>query len=84
MGPEANEGSMSTPLRVEMLEQQAERQRSLLESHVAELRRGLKDRLDIKRSLSRHVWPVAGVVVGLGMVLGYGLTGMFARKVDAH
>jgi hypothetical protein len=70
---------MSSPLRVEMLEQQAERQRSLLESHVSELRRSVKDRLDIKRNLSRHVWPLAGVVAVLGMALGYAVTGIFTR-----
>lgn len=70
---------MSSPLRAEMLEIQAERQRDLLENHVAVLRRSVKERLDIKRQLSAHAWPVAGVAAILGLALGFTLTGAFTR-----
>lgn len=79
MGPEANEGSMSSPLRVEMLEEQAERQRGLLEDHVVELRHNVKARLDVQRNLRDRIWTVAGIVAAIGLGLGYSVTGAFTR-----
>lgn len=79
MGPETDEGSMSSPLRVEMLEEQAERQRGLLESHVVELRHNVKARLDIQQNLRDRIWTVAGIVAVLGLGVGYSLTGAFTR-----
>lgn len=70
---------MSTPLRVEMLERQAERQRDLLENHVAELRQSVKEQLDIKRHVSEHAWPIAGLAAILGLSLGFTLSGIFTR-----
>lgn len=70
---------MSSPLRVEMLEQQAGRQRDLLESHVVEIRHNVRARLDVKQNLRNHIWEVAGIVAALGIGLGYSLTGVFTR-----
>ena len=80
MGPETSEDRMSSPLRVEMLEKQAELQRDVLGSRVVELRQKVKDRLDVKRNVREHVWPVAGILAIVGLGAGYSLTGLFTRE----
>lgn len=70
---------MSSPLRVEMLEIQAERQRERLEDRVVEIRRNVREKLDVQRNVREHVWPLAGIVSALGMALGYSLAGVFTR-----
>ena len=70
---------MSSPLRVEMLEKQAGRQRDLLDSHVVELRQNVKKRLDVKRNVREHIWPLVGVIAAVGLGLGYSLIGIFTR-----
>ncbi|HLW55615.1 MAG TPA: hypothetical protein VKW06_22495 [Candidatus Angelobacter sp.] len=71
---------MSSPLRVEALEQQADRQRDLLQSHVQELRQNVRNRLDVQRNVREHVWPLAGLVAAIGIGLGFTLTGLFTRE----
>ena len=80
MGPEAIEVRMSSPLRAEMLEKQAERQRNVMEGHVIEFRQRLRSRLDVKRNVREHVWPLTGVLAVIGLGLGYSLIGIFTRK----
>lgn len=70
---------MSSPLRAEMLERQAERQRTLLQNHVIELRHNVRARFDVTRNVRRYVWPVAGIMAVLGLALGYTLTEIFTR-----
>jgi hypothetical protein len=70
---------MSSPLRVEMLEKQAQHQRDVLESHVVELRQNVRERLDVQRNVRKHVWPLAGIMMAAGLGLGYSLTGIFTR-----
>lgn len=79
MGPETVEGGMSSPLRVEMLEKKAEREREVLENHVVEFRRNVKEKLDVKRNVRAHVWPLAGIVAIAGLGVGYSLIGAFTR-----
>ncbi len=79
MGPETNEDGMSSPLRVEMLEKQAERQRDLLESRVVELRQNVRQRLDLTRNVREHVWSGAGIAAIAGLALGYSIAGLFTR-----
>jgi len=62
-----------------MLERQAERQRELLESRVSELRQNVRERLDVKRNVRAHVWPLAGAAAVLGLGLGFTLVGVFTR-----
>ncbi len=70
---------MTQGIPVEVLEKRAQDQRSLLENRVVELRRRVKDRLDVKRYLRGHVWPAAGVLALLGLALGYAVAGVFTR-----
>lgn len=70
---------MTQGLPVDVLEKRAQDQRSLLENRVVELRRRVKDQLDVKRYLHGHVWPAAGVLALLGLALGYAVAGAFTR-----
>jgi ElaB/YqjD/DUF883 family membrane-anchored ribosome-binding protein len=79
MDPEAGEARMTHGIPVDVLEKRAEDQRLRLETRVDDLRQSVKERLDIKRNLRDHVWPAAGVVAVLGLVLGSAVVGVFTR-----
>ncbi len=70
---------MTQGIPVDVLEKRAEDQRSLLENHVEELRRNVRDRLDVKRNVREHIWPATGALALVGLVLGYAVAGMFTR-----
>ena len=61
------------------LELRAADQRRRLHSSVTELRSKMHERLDIKRNAREYLVPASGIGALLGLVLGYGLTGMFTR-----
>jgi hypothetical protein len=79
MDPETSEAGMTHGLPAEELERLARVQRSVLENRVVELRRTVKQRLDIKQNLRDHVWIAVGVMAVVGLVLGYAVTGIFTR-----
>jgi hypothetical protein len=68
---------MTNPLPAEVLEQRAVEQRRRLHDSVAELRRTVRQRLDVKRTAREHFWPVASVVSLAMLLLGYGLASIF-------
>jgi len=65
------------------LERQAATDRRHLQDSVIDLRKAVKDRvkdrLDIKRRLRGHVWPAAGALAIIGLVLGIVIAGVFTR-----
>lgn len=63
----------------ERLEVQAADQRRRLHNSVTELRSKVHERLDVKRNAREYLVPASGVGALLGLLLGYGLTGMFTR-----
>lgn len=71
---------MTNPLPAEVLEQRAVEQRRRLHDSVAELRRTVRQRLDVKQTAREHFWPVASVVSLAMLLLGYGVASIF--KVD--
>ncbi len=79
MDPEASEGGMTQGIPVDVLERLAEDQRHQLQNRVVELRQTVKEQLDIKRRLRDHVWPAAGGLALLGLILGYAAAGIFTR-----
>jgi ElaB/YqjD/DUF883 family membrane-anchored ribosome-binding protein len=79
MDPETDEGRMTKGIPADVLEKLAEDQRNLLGNHVVELRQTVKERLDVKSYLRDHVWPAAGVLTLVGLVLGYAAAGVFTR-----
>jgi hypothetical protein len=56
---------------VDVLEKQAADQRQQLHDSVTELRRTVKEKLDVKRNLRQHVWPAVGLMALVGLIVGY-------------
>lgn len=79
MDPEANEDGMTKGIPADVLEKLAEDQRNVLGDRVVELRQTVKERLDAKTYVREHVWPAAGVLTLIGLVLGYAAAGVFTR-----
>jgi ElaB/YqjD/DUF883 family membrane-anchored ribosome-binding protein len=70
---------MNSGVPVDMLERRAAEQRRQLHDSVSELRETVKEKLDVKRNVREHLWPAAGAVALIGLVLGYSLSGIFTR-----
>jgi ElaB/YqjD/DUF883 family membrane-anchored ribosome-binding protein len=70
---------MRPHVSVDTLESRAAEQRHQLQDTVQELRRTVKKRLDIKRNLRDHVWPIAGAAALVGLALGFLVAGVFRR-----
>ena len=68
---------MTSGIPVDILEKRAADQRRQLHNSVVELRQTVRERLDVKRNVRRHLWPATGMAALLGLVLGYSLTGIF-------
>ena len=80
MDPESIEERMTQGLPVDILEKLANDQRDQLRGRVVELRRTVREHLDIKRNVREHVWPSAGVAAVLGLAAGFAVAGIFTRR----
>jgi len=80
MDPAPIEDGMTQGLPIDILEKRANEQRDHLQGRVFELRRTVKDRLDVQRNMREHVWPSAGGAAVLGLALGFAVTGLFTRR----
>jgi hypothetical protein len=70
---------MSSNVPSYTLEMRAADQRRRLHSSVVELRTKMKEKLDVKEAARRYVPALSGAAALFGVLLGYGLTGMFTR-----
>jgi hypothetical protein len=70
---------MTSNIPYELLEERAAKQRRELHNRVVELRSTVADRLDATKVAREHLWPAAGLASLLGLLLGYGLTGIFTN-----
>jgi hypothetical protein len=61
------------------LEMRAVDQRRRLHESVAELRSKVQERLDVKRNARDYLVPLSAGGAFLGLLLGFGMTGMFTR-----
>jgi len=68
---------MTLQLPVDILEKRAAEQRRQLHDTVSELRQSVKEKLDVKRNVREHIWPVAGITALAGLALGYTIAGIF-------
>ncbi len=75
---------MTNPLPSDVLEVRAADQRRQLHNSVVELRATLRDnireKLDVRRQARQYLPQAAGVAAFLGLLLGYGTTGIFTRR----
>jgi hypothetical protein len=69
---------MTSGIPVDLLEKRAADQRRELHNSVIELRQTVKEKLDVRRNLRDYVWPAAGVMAVIGLVLGYAVAGIVA------
>jgi hypothetical protein len=67
------------PMPTDVLEIRAEEQRRKLHNSVSELRTQVREKLDVKKNAREYVWPASGAVALIGLVLGYGIAGIFTR-----
>ena len=70
---------MTASMPVDVLEERAADQRRQLHNAVVELKSNLRQSLDIRRNARRYLLPAAGAAAVLGLVMGYGFTGIFTR-----
>jgi hypothetical protein len=47
---------------------------------LVESKSSLRESLDIRRTAREYLLPAAGAAAFLGLLLGYGLAGMFTRR----
>jgi hypothetical protein len=62
------------------LELRAQDQRRRLQISLNELRDRMKDTLDVKRTVQRHVLAASGIAGALSLILGYGIAGFWTRN----
>jgi len=72
---------MTSSIPVDILEKRAADQRRQLHNSVSELRQSVrqtvKEKLDVKAYAREYVWPAAGAMAFIGLILGYAFAGMF-------
>jgi hypothetical protein len=62
----------------DILEVLAAEQRRRLHETVLELRDQVKEKLDVRRQAAAYVWPASGGAALMGLVVGWGLVGIFS------
>ncbi len=71
---------ISPSVPTDILEMEAAEQRRRLHNSVSELRAQVRHKLDVRRQLRDHVWPVAGVAAAVSLLLGFG-SGRMIREM---
>jgi len=68
-------------LPIDDLERQAAAERRQLQSSVIDFGQAVKDRvkLRLQHRVREHVWPAAGALAVIGLVLGFVIAGVFTR-----
>jgi ElaB/YqjD/DUF883 family membrane-anchored ribosome-binding protein len=71
--------TLGTQVPSSLLELRAAEQRRRLHNAVADLRDTVADRMNVKKLARSYVWQATGVAALVGLILGYGMGGMFTR-----
>ena len=71
---------MTSAVPFEILEERAAQQRRSLHNSVNMLRATLRERLDIKKNAREYLLPASGAAALVGLALGWGIGGIFARE----
>ncbi len=70
----------ASAMPADMLELRAAEQRRRIQSSVLELRGKIEDKLDVRKRASEYVVPASGAAVLVGLLLGWGVAGIFSSK----
>ena len=70
--------NMEARMPPDVLEVRAAEERRRIHERVLELRAQVEEKLDVRRQAAPYVFPGAGVAAVVGLVLGWGLAGMFS------
>ena len=62
----------------DILEVRAAEERRRIHERVLELRAQMEEKLDVRRQAASYVWPLSAVAIVVGLVVGWGLAGMFS------
>ena len=68
----------------DILEMRAAEQRKRIHDSMLELRQQVSTKLDVRRKAQEYVWPAAGAAALIGLVMGYGVTGVFTDRPRAR
>ncbi len=69
--------TVGTQVPSNVLELRAAEQRRRIHNSIAELKDTVRERADIRKVARQYLWPAAGVAAVAGLVLGYGMGGIF-------
>ena len=72
--------NMEAKMPPDILEVRAAEERRRIHQTVLELREQVEEKLDVRRQAAEYVWPASGVVAVVGLVVGWGLGGIFAPR----
>ena len=72
--------NISPNVPTDILEMRAAEQRKRIHESVLELRQQVQRKLDLRQKLQQYVWPAAGGAAMMGLLLGYGVTGVFTDR----
>lgn len=64
----------------DVLEVRAAEERRRIHERVLELRQQVEEKLDVRRQVAPYVWQGSGVGALVGLVLGWGLAGIFSSR----
>ena len=70
---------MTNMMPLDVLETNAAAQRKQLHNDVAAIKSGLQRTLQPRKLARQYLAPAAGVAAVIGLLLGYGVTGVFTR-----
>lgn len=73
---------MTNSMPADLLELRAAEQRQQLHRSVAELKGVVRQRLDVQAQAREHIVPASAIASVLGLLVGYGVAGMFYFRRD--
>jgi hypothetical protein len=75
----ANTVNFEPTVPTDILEAAASEQRVKLHDSISELRSQMHQALDVRQRAREYLVPASAVVAGLGLMMGFGMAGMFSR-----
>ncbi|MFB3813661.1 MAG: hypothetical protein ACE14L_06070 [Terriglobales bacterium] len=71
--------TMGAQTPADILEMRAAEQRRRMHNTVWELRETVRERTNPTKLARQYVWPATGIAAVAGLIMGYGMGGMFTR-----